>query len=364
MAKRALITTAADVPNHLRAWRTVGLDEKDLIIIVGEYDSPHAEINALADELAHPGGVPTIYLEPADQARWKTFEQMPEGFITQRVNVAVLEALDWGAQTITVVGEHVYPMTLDFFERTGGALRGAAPYFMASSKCGWWNPGSLLDPPVTLRGYPMSHRHVTSELTRELEVEHELRPAVVVHQMLGEPDVDAMERIVTKPEPRRYRSDTNVLLGSGTWCPFTFEGAVTFTREIAPLLFIWPHVGRLGDVWASLVAQRAMQDLGRHVVFGMPLVRRDHQDLEPFEALMEELVGLRYTDSIAETLRSAELISLPDLTKVYENRPGLTAVEALLQLETALKHNHILLSGEIGTAFAAWRTDLKNLDLR
>jgi hypothetical protein len=354
MAKRALITTGTDVPRHLRAWRTVGLDEKDLIIIVGEDDSPHAEINALADELAHPGGVPTKYLAPADQTGWQISEDLPKRPITVRLNVAILEALKWGAQTITIVGEHVYPMTLDFFDRTGGVLRGAAPHWLVSSGDGWWNPGSLLDPPVTLRGFPASRRHATHELKRELELEQTLRPAVLVHQMLGEPDVDAMERIVSKPEPRRYRSDTNVLLASGTWCPFTFEGAVTFTREVAPLLFVWPHVGRLGDVWASLLAQRAMEDLGRHVVFGMPLVRRDSNDVNPQEDLMEELVGLRYTDGVEETLR----ITTPT------NPQELSAYNAFHQLTTALTRTHLFLPKELSSAFLDWRIDLsENLDL-
>lgn len=302
MAGRALITTAKDVPTHLRTWATVGLDEhKDLILIVGEPDSPHEEIHKFAEAL----GIPTLYVGPEEQARWavsKSFDSDTE--ITQRVNAAILDALDWGAKSITLVGADVYPMNLDFFERTDSALRGSTPHWLVSSDTGWWNAGSLLDPPVTLRGFPLSQRHEIPQLTRQTELDDPLRVGVLVHQMLGEPDINAVERITTNPEVKRNRSDTNVVLAPGTWCPFGAQ-ATTVTRELAPLLFIWPYVGRYGDIWAGYLTQRVMQELGRHVAFGFPVVRRDRkQPSDPISDLSDEMIGMRRTERVVEDLRT------------------------------------------------------------
>lgn len=352
MSKRALITTAADVPLHLKTWTTVGLDERDLILVVGEPRSPHDAINEFLDQISDPDETPLLYLRPEDQERWLTAETVRHADISQRLNLALLEVLEWGAKTITVVGENIRPLTTDFFERTASVLRGSAPYFLMSTDSGWWNAGALSDPPHTVRGYPLSQRHNTPMMQRVEELDHNLQPSVVVHHVLGDPDVDAVEHITMRTEVNRFRSDTNILLAPGTWCPFSFRSAVTFTRELAPLMFTWPYVGNAGDVWASLAAQRAMQELGRHVVFGFPLVRRDAQSYDALHHLMEELIGMSQTDRLVDALRDDKVSSGPEST----------ALSLLEPIRESLGRTPMAFSYDVARALSLWESDLKQIE--
>ena len=344
--RRALITTTVNVPTNLRTWCEVGLTSQDLVIVAGDHRNSHVEVEELADELTRTMRVPVLYLRPEDQERWTVSEALGWNCV-QRRNIALLEALDWGADTVTTIDDDNYPLTTDFFERTDSALRGSAPHTLVSSASGWWNAGSLLDPPVTLRGFPYSQRHRQPELTREVELVNALQPGVVAHQVIGDPDVDAVERIVTRPEVRRYRADTNVVLASGTWCPFNSQ-ATTYTRELAPLMFVWPGVGRYDDVWASYLAQRVMQALGRHVVFGFPLVRQDRNTHDDLTDLENELYGMRYTDLVVEVLRG---LDLPEDTGVWD---------LLGRCFAALGSADLLPAGTL-IAFATWLADLNKV---
>lgn len=299
--RRALITTTINVPENLRAWREVGMNSRDVVIVAGDLKTPHAAVRDLLDEL--PGE--NIYLHPDDQRNYAISD--PLGWNTiQRRNVALLEAIRLGAEIITTVDDDNYPVANTYFADVDRVLRGGAPYTLAASTSGWWNAGSLLEPQVTVRGYPLSRRHEVPEMLNLTELDRAIRVGVVASLWLGDPDIDAVERIVTNPEVKRVRMDSNVVLAPGTWCPFNTQ-STTFVRELAPLMFMWPHVGRYDDIWASLLTQRVAQELNYQVSFGYPLVHQARNEHDLVRDLEAELLGMRLTDLVAEQLRQTVL---------------------------------------------------------
>lgn len=293
--KRALITTTINVPHNLRLWRASGLSDDDVVIVAGDLKTPHAEVRALLSSL--PGE--NVYLAPKDQTRWASSEVIAWNCI-QRRNVALLEAMRRRPDYIITVDDDNFPVNVDHIARLDLAFTGKSST-MISTDDGWFNAGTLLYPEVVVRGFPLSHRHVMPELTRYNHSSEQI--GVVASLWLGEPDIDAVERICCAPTVGHMLHNTNVTLTHKTWCPFNTQ-STAFRTELAPFMAVWPVVGRYDDIWASFLTQRAMETCAWHVSFGHPLV---HQKRNPHNLIVDlraELFGMEHNERVIELIKN------------------------------------------------------------
>lgn len=303
--KRALVTTTIYPPHNLYQWAST-LREGDVIHVAGDAKTPHSQVRAILDAITERYRIETHYHV---ETEWEVDEAIGWNSI-QRRNVAILEAMsDPDVGMITTVDTDNYPYGPDHLKIIETLLTDLTTIPLIATDTGWFNAGRTLDPPVTHRGFPIGRRYDESDIQLSRA---DVRIGVHASLWFGDPDIDAIERISMGPDfevqginafmPSLYALDRD------TWCPFNSQ-ATTFRREMFPLMCVWPHVGRMDDIWASYVARRVMDHLGYHVAYGVPFVRQARHPHDLVRDLRDELSGYQFTDRLTERL---EGVNLPD----------------------------------------------------
>lgn len=346
--RRVLITTTINDPVVLTSnWAEMLDPENDVVIVAGDHKTPHDAVKRRLSEM----DVTTVYLHPDDVSEFATSAAVGFNCI-QRRNLALLEALKYNPNYIITVDDDNIPMTNGWIKYVDQLLiyrSHATPEVNTESK--WYNPGSLCSPKVIHRGFP-----------RQLGEPFEVNPYVIKDTptrttgvfsslWVGAPDIDAVERMHHDPEVKHVEI-TTVTLGKGTWSPFNTQ-ATAFRAELAPLMFMWPHVGRFDDIWASYVTQCVMDALDWSASFGYPLVRQNRNLHDIVKDLEAELFGYRHNISVINVLR--------DLTKSF--KPGWSTIECAKFIFTQLEiHLTNILPMKTITAFMAWMQDIRRID--
>jgi len=288
--KIALITTTIHVPHVLRLYRAYAGPEVRFFV-AGDRKSPHGEIEALCAELGN-----AQYLYDASMVYpWAPY------FSSCRRNIALLAALKWGADVIVTIdddnipidGAHFAHFECRFYEEPFNGLQATGP---------WFDPGCLTLPPVHHRGFPHA--------CRVRDVPSVLRPitgakvGVAAGLWLGDPDIDAVDRIAGAPRVHGIAEIARagvVVDPRQTWTVFNSQNTA-FVREIAPAMMMLPGVGRHEDIFASLICQRVMRERGYVTHFGLPLVYQQRNPHDLMDDLAAETLGMRHTLAFAEFL--------------------------------------------------------------
>jgi hypothetical protein len=307
--KIALVTTTIHVPKVLGLYRELAADVP--FFIAGDRRTPHAEVTALARELGN-----AVYYSDVDQEKlgYRCSELIGWNRVMRR-NIALLEAIRSGADVIVSVDDDNVPVDRGYFERFAAILGNPYDGPMATSPNGWFDAGRFLDPPVHHRGFPYDRRGEGVDYV--MTDTRGARVGVAAGLWLGDPDVDAMERIVNRPRVRRV-SDVirrGLCLEPGTWTPINSQNTA-WLRELAPLFMVWSGVGRYDDIWASYFAQRIFRELGYAIHFGPPLVRQNRHPHDLWRDLREELFGMEKTPAFCRALDGARLGDGPILERM------------------------------------------------
>lgn len=292
---RVLITTTINVPRNLRDWRASGFNDHDVFIVAGDLKTPHVAVEQFLRTL--PGD--NRYLHPDGQRGWASSEVLGWNCI-QRRNIALLEALRLKPEWIITVDDDNYPIDPDhalYLEDIFSGLN--ADYLTVSGMEGWWNVGEMLTPAVVHRGYPLSRRPVEE---RALHYHRNQSIGVVASLWLGDPDIDAPQRMTHRYAIESMATEQSRVLESGTWCPFNSQ-ATAWITELAPLMAVWPGVGRYDDIFASYLARAVMDATRYRVLYGQPLVRQTRNAHNVLNDLRNEFFGFEHTDALCDKLR-------------------------------------------------------------
>ncbi len=120
------------------------------------------------------------------------------------------------------------------------------------------------------------------------------------------PDVDAVYRLLF-PLPQRFRTDRQMALGEGAWCPFNSQNT-TWWAPAFPLLYLPAHCSfRMTDIWRSFVAQRIAWTNGWSILFHEPTVRQDRNEHDLMADFRQEVPGYLNNRAIAEALAALDL---------------------------------------------------------
>jgi hypothetical protein len=295
---RVLITTTINVPYGLANWRRAGFDPDDIFVVAGDQKSPHDKIASFLDEL--PGK--NIYLHPNEQERQFPHTSKACGWnCIQRRNLALLFAMTLDPEWIITIDDDNFPIDMGHAALVTDYLSGANDdYKIVRSERGWFNVGQLLEPPVTVRGYPLSERHVLNNTVGYTGIRD---IGVVASLWLGAPDIDAIERMVNNPWVHDG-PNVPVVLERGTWCPFNSQ-ATAYRANLAHLMPVWPGIGRYDDIFGSFAARAVMDELHEHVLYGPPLVHQDRNPHDLMQDLLKEVDGMAMTDELIAALRDA-----------------------------------------------------------
>lgn len=305
--KTALITTTINVPTVLELYRQHGPDV--MFFVAGDRKTPDEEVVKLLERLG-----PHAYygIDSQHMLGYKCSRLIGENCI-QRRNIALLEAVKWGADIIVSIDDDNIPMGDsissyfskfyaafgDMFGRTIGTKSG----FKVSSSTGWFDVGQFLDPIAPHRGFP-------HDVQSQTVVSHAVgcRVGVAAGICLGDPDVGAVHRIAAHPEVHRVSQllESGIVVDPATHTVFNSQNTA-FIRELAPAMFMMPGVERYDDIYASLICQRVMRERGLHVHFGKPFVWQQRNPHNLVKDLRQEIDGMENVTRLARYLDSVVL---------------------------------------------------------
>lgn len=350
MTRAAIISTTINAMPNMDAW-TAQMSSDDVMIITGDLKSPHAKLEAMVHNAREEYGLDVRYVSPGEQEGWQSSAAIPWNSI-QRRNIAILEAIDRQPEFIVTIDDDNYPAI--FSTETEQTWLDAVHDILTNpvrqltrSDTGWFNPGVMCNPPVTHRGFPLERRNQPLDERMLIGLPEPARVGVFAALWYGDPDIDAMERIVNAPEVFSI-TRPNRTLNVDTWAPFNSQSTAYLTA-LAPLMMCMPFVGRMDDIWASYVARTVMDHLRLHVQYGHPAVRQERNEHNLVRDLRAELNGYEYTGQLCEALQNIEL---PDTTLVDEL---LTRVVDVLWGLPYVPEATI-------SAYGAWISDLIALD--
>lgn len=298
--KLALIITSIYVPHVLSLYRE--LDKEVMFFIAGDRKTPHDEVRSLVSTLGN-----AVYYSDTDQEKlgYRSSELIGWNRIMRR-NIALLEAIKYGADIIVTIDDDNIPFDRSYFTDFVRVLAQPFSGLQVTSDDGWFNIGEYMIPPIYHRGFPYDRRRVKH--TYAMRHVQGIKIGVASGLWFGDPDVDAMERITNRPEIHQVAEVVRrgLCVDPNVFAPTNSQNTA-YVAELAPLLMVWTGVGRYDDIWASYLAQRIMRTLDYHVYYGPPFVWQERNPHNLWQNLRDELLGMEYTPRFCKDLLAIDL---------------------------------------------------------
>jgi hypothetical protein len=269
------------------------------LIVVGDTKTPHYEYENLNCIYLSPEYQEKTYPELSETIGWKSIQRRNIGFVEAYNRGADIVATvdddnipydDWG--TNVVVGETV---EIDFY----------------NTDLGVFDPLSVTEHnQVWNRGYPIDLVPYRSRVSYG----GKLKRRVLVQADLwdGDPDIDAMARLSIRPIVKFDKIQGPY--GSTSISPFNSQNTF-LSREVIPYYSVFPHVGRMDDIWGGYVLQHYFPN---SVVYNKVSVFQDRNVQDLVTNLEKEIIGYRYTTDLIRGLSDWESI-VPKETVDYWN---------------------------------------------
>jgi hypothetical protein len=261
-----------------------------------------------------------------------------------RKNIGYLEAVRYGAQIIVESDDDNLPYR-QFFQS-----RDIDVSCCRIDSGGWFNVYRYFtDVFIWPRGFPLGEVPNSQGLLTQCTL-HSVTSHCPVQQSLADmnPDVDAIFRLLY-PMEIRFKQDTKVVLGPGTWCPFNSQNT-TWWKEAFPLMYLPTHCSfRMTDIWRSLVAQRIGWEYGWQVAFHSPSVWQERNTHDLIHDFKEEVPGYLANQKIAVALENLNL--LPDMGSIADN--------LILAYEVLIHHGFV--GREETSLLKFWLDDMNRL---
>jgi hypothetical protein len=303
---KAIVTTTIFPPSE--AVKKFAKLEDWTLIVVGDKKTPHELYNGLSNvHYLTPEYQETTYPELSALLGWNCI---------QRRNIGYVEAIRRGASIIATVDDDNIP-----YDGWGSELLLAKPLvcdmYSPLTKTLVWDPLAATNHSnLWHRGFPLDCIQDKQKLTVEKQ---EIIPSIQADFWNGDPDVDAIERLVFNPTCQFDEK------------PFPFCGSVvspfnsqnTFlTRDALKDFFLFPGVGRMDDIWGSYYCQAK----GHKVVYNKATVYQERNAHNYLVDFSKEVNGyLENTKLINDVLGNPESIEkyVPETSykalKVYQS---------------------------------------------
>ena len=266
------------------------------LIVVGDTKTPHYEYENLNCIYLSPEYQEKTYPELSDTIGWKSIQRRNIGFVEAYNRGADIVATvdddnipydSWG--TNVVVGETV---EIDFYD----------------THLGVFDPLSVTEHnQVWHRGYPIE----LVPFRKEVTYGGKLKRKVLVQADLwdGDPDIDAMARLSIKPTVKFGVQDA---YGSTSISPFNSQNTF-LARDVIPYYSVFPHVGRMDDIWGGYVLQHYFPN---SVIYNKASVFQDRNVQDLITNLEKEIMGYRKTSELIRSLPDWQSI-VPKETLAY-----------------------------------------------
>lgn len=322
----ALVTTTIRIPTVLRRYRE--LDPSVVFYVIGDRKTPHDEVRALIGEVDD-----ARYYSDADQEQlgYKCSEIIGWNKI-QRRNIGVLEAAKDNFDVIVSIDDDNIPLHRTYLDDFRRIFTNGYNGLEFDSDTGWFNVGEFLHPKVFHRGFPHELRSGDPRL-RSRPVSG-VQVGVAAGLWLGDPDIDAVDRLVLRPNVVGVSDavGTGIIVAKRCWSPFDSQNTA-FRADLFPLMLVLAGVGRFDDIWGSYIAQRVMAETGHQVHYGPPLVWQERNEQSIWRNLQDELYGMENTLAFCEDLGKLDCDGptvVDKLRMLYDGLRGLSYVPPIV----------------------------------
>ncbi|MGB0562283.1 MAG: STELLO glycosyltransferase family protein [Spirulinaceae cyanobacterium] len=217
-----------------------------------------------------------------------------------------------------------------------------------STQAGWLNVYRYFtDALIWPRGLPLN------QVNSDLPEFKKLPSATVdcpIQQGLADdnPDVDAIYRLLL-PLPLKFRSDRNLALSAGSWCPFNSQNT-TWWQDAFLLMYLPTYCSfRMTDIWRSFIAQKIAWANDWSVLFHQPTVWQERNEHNLMQDFRQEVDGYLRNHELRIALERVEL--RPGVAEIPDNLRR--CYQHLIELE--------FFAAEETTLLEAWLTDWQGL---
>ena len=224
----------------------------------------------------------TIVLTTDCQAKkWPKLSRLIGWNCIQRRNFAILEAFERGAEIVALIDDDNIPYK-NWFEEIYLYKKIRSKLVSINRKVfdpvGFTNHKNLWH-----RGYPLE---LINKRKYKIKGTKLIMPDIQAIFWDGDPDVDAITRFIFAPECKFKRK--YFPFHSNKISPFNSQNTL-LKRKVIKDYFLFPHVGRMDDIWASYYVTSKKYK----VIYGEPTVyqnRNVHNYLTDFK---NEIVGYK-----------------------------------------------------------------------
>lgn len=297
--QKAIVTTTINAPTEaLKKFIKIARQDDWHLFIVGDKKTPHKEYQEIAAAVEcitylHPDDQEAISQELSDLIGWNCI---------QRRNFGLIAAYKAGAEIIATVDDDNIPY--DGWGKHCKVNR-EVDVSMYRVDSAVFDPLSPIFPHLWHRGYPI----------QQLD-DRRLRPPAMSKRLClvqadfwdGSPDIDAICRITLNPSVKF--EPAMIPIASNKIAPFNSQNTF-LSRRIFPTYFLFPHVGRMDDIWAAYVTQFEFPD---SVVFCKASVYQERNPHDLIRDLEAELLGYQHNAEFVKSKNDWQKF-LPDAAK-------------------------------------------------
>jgi hypothetical protein len=293
--RTALITTTVNVPRVLELYRKLNPNVRMFVAL--DEETPEEAVNFLTYDLENTH---CIFIQ--EQMKYECSGLLQFNNDSRR-NIALLEALKWGAELIVSIDDDMIPTQSEFvpediFEFGFSGL-------MIGSSQRWTDVGMFTIPQASQRGLPVDTGMNSDWPTHVVDAKIGAWQGII----LGVPDAGATTAI---ERATRVHSASDILRNGFVVHPqayVVFNSQWTaFRRELAPAFAqFYNHQGRNTDIFASMLMRRVMQVRNLYTYYGPPMAFHARTPRPLFNDLKAEMYGLEHIAEYADYLRRAPL---------------------------------------------------------
>lgn len=300
--KKIIVTTTINPPSEaIKRY----LNFKDwFLIVVGDLKTPHKEFKKLEKRYKN-----FKYLDPNYQEKkYKKISDLIGWNCIQRRNIGFLEAYNLGAEIIATVDDDNIPYS----------FWGKEIYVNKEIEIDLFEPyDDVFDPLSVTEHNHLWHRGFPVQLLKnknKIKYKGKVKRKVLIQADLwdGDPDVDAIARIVFKPEVK-FKSIKSPF-GSNKISPFNSQNTF-LSREVIPYYACLPDVGRMDDIWGSYILQFYFPNC---VIYNRATVYQKRNIHNLVSDLEKELIGYKKTIELIKS-KNLRTILPPRAYKFYKN---------------------------------------------
>ena len=232
-----------------------------------------------------------IYVSPAEQEKYDAALSEAIGWNSiQRRNFGLLWAHDLGADIVAVVDDDNIP--LDGWGQDLLVGKEIETDYYETDLPAFDPLGATNHPHLWHRGYPLQ---LVPQRDYRRKTRKRVRVDIQADLWNGDPDIDAFCRLEHAPEcafdPHGFPMAANKI--------GPFDSQNTFLRrEVLPEYFLFPHVGRMDDIWAGYY----VQSKGFQVVYNKPSVYQARNPHDLIRDLREEYIGYENNLKLVENV--------------------------------------------------------------